>query len=142
MKRIILILVFALLRLFLLAQNNIDTTETRPINNINLNIFGDGSVISINYERLYVINPGFFITGKLGIGYYEDICLLFCSYPPNKHITIPHHITGNLGIRRNIFLEIGLGGTLMYGTNQHYFLYPIVGYRIQPLKSKNVNFRI
>jgi hypothetical protein len=144
MKRIILIIVFAISGTFLFAKNNRDSTDIRPINNINLNICGDASIISLNYERLFLINQNFFITGKLGIGYNQEfqICLFGTCSPPEDYLTIPHHITGNLGKGRH-FLEFGLGGTIINGkTNQHYLLYPIVGYRLQPLKSNKVNFRI
>ena len=59
---------------------------------------------------------------------------------------MPHHFTANLGKKQNFF-EIGLGGTIVVGELQwqgrpkHYFLYPIIGYRVQPLKSKKMIFR-
>jgi hypothetical protein len=144
MNRIILIIVFTISGTFLFAQNNRDSTDIRPINNINLSICGGASIISLNYERLFLINQNFFITGKLGIGYNEEfkLCIFGPCSPPEKYITIPHHITGNLGKGRHFF-EFGLGGTIIIGkTNQHYWLYPLVGYRLQPLKSNKVNFRI
>jgi hypothetical protein len=144
MKRITLIIVFVISGTFLFAQNNGDSTDIRPINNINLNIFGDASIISLNYERLFLFNKYFFITGKIGIGYNEEfkLCIFGPCSPPEKYITIPHYITGNLGKGRH-FIEFGLGGTIINGkTNQHYWLYPIVGYKLQPLKSNKVNFRI
>jgi hypothetical protein len=144
MKRIILIIVFAISGTFLFAKNNGDSTDKRPINNIDLNICGDASIISLNYERLFLIKQFFFITGKLGIGYNEEfkVCAFGPCSPPEKYITIPHHITGNLGKGRHFF-EFGIGGTIINGiTNQHYWLYPIVGYRLQPLKSNKVNFKI
>ena len=143
MKRIILTIVIALLGTVLFAQNKIDTAEIRPKNNINLSLLVDASIISLNYERLFLITPGFFTTGKVGLGYNEEfkLCPGTCS-PPNKYITIPHHITGNLGKGRHFF-EFGLGGTIIIGiTNQHYLLYPIIGYRIQPLNSDKAYFRI
>jgi hypothetical protein len=144
MKRIILAIVFAMSGIILFAQNKTDTTDRRPKNNINLNILGDASIISINYERLFFITPCFFLTGKLGIGYNEEFKLNIFgpSSPPKQYFAIPHHITGNFGKGRN-FLEFGLGGTIIDGnTKQNYLLYPIFGYRLQPLKSNRVNFRI
>jgi len=62
--------------------------------------------------------------------------------PPDKYLTLPHHITGNLG-RGKHFLEFELGGTIIYGnTNQNYLIYPIFGYRLHPLNSNKVNFRL
>ena len=55
---------------------------------------------------------------------------------------IPHHITGNLGKGKHLF-EFGVGASIILGnTNQNYLLYPIVGYRIHPLKSNKLNFRV
>jgi len=144
MKRIILIIVFSISGTLLFAKDNRDSTDIRPTNNINLNLFGDASIISLNYERLFLINQNFFITGKLGIGWNQDfqLCLFGTCQPTKYYLTMPHHITGNLGKGRH-FLEFGLGGTIINGkTNQHYLLYPIVGYRLQPLKSNKVVFRI
>ena len=119
--------------------------KVRPTNDINLNLLGDASFFSDNYERLFLINPDrFFITGDLGFGYTEEfhLCIFGPCSSPVSDITIPHRITGNLGWKRNFF-EFGLGGTLISTTTPaHYFLYPIVGYRLQPLKSDRVNFRI
>jgi len=143
MKRIFLTVFFAISGIFLFAQNKRDTTNIRPLNNFNLNILGEASIISINYERLFLINSRFFLTGQLGIGYNEEFQLnLFGGPPPEKYRIISHHITGNLGKRRH-FLEFGLGGAIITGnTNKHYLLGPIVGYRLQPLKSNRINLRI
>ena len=142
MKKIITTLVFTISGLILFAQNKIDTVNIRPSNNIYLDILGDASLISINYERLFFITPYFFITGKLGIGYNQQFKTLMGTSPEEKYLTLPHHITGNLGKGRHFF-EFGLGGTVINGkTNQHYLFYPIVGYRLQPLKSNRINFRI
>ena len=57
-------------------------------------------------------------------------------------MTITHHITGNLGKGRH-FAKFGLGGTIINGnTDQNYLAYPIVGYRLHPLRSKKAKFRI
>ncbi|SIN65308.1 hypothetical protein [Algoriphagus halophilus] len=65
-----------------------------------------------------------------------------CSPGDEKYVTILYHITGNLGKSRHFF-EFGLGGTIIGGnTTQPYLFYPIVGYRILPLKSKRLNFRV
>ncbi len=144
MKKIILTLLLAISGVILFAQKKTDTTEIRPENNIYLNIIGDASIISANYERLFFITPHFFLSGKLGIGYNEEFKLNIFgpSSPPKQYLTIPHHITVNFGKRRS-FLEFGLGGTIFNGNiYKHYWLYTIVGYRFQPLKLNKVNFRI
>ena len=116
-------------------------TEIRPLNNINYNI-GEGSLNSINYERLYFINRGYFLAFQLGIGNNEEWQDDTNLSSPIKYTTIPHHITGNLGKGRNFF-EFGLSGLIVTGNlDQHYLLGPILGYRLQSLKFKRVNFRI
>lgn len=147
MKRIIFTLLFAASGLVLIAQN---TPDSPAKNNINLNFFGDASYVSINYERLFTVSPHIFFSGKLGIGYAEDFCIpIYNSCADNKGwMAISHHITSNFG-KRNNFFEIGLGGTLNslsedeYGpVNDRYLLYPVVGYRRQPLLSNKLVFRI
>jgi hypothetical protein len=113
----------------------------RPRNNVNLSLFGDASIISINYENLFANNRKFFLAGKAGIGYSESMGL------PNKNtslLSFPAHITGNYGGRKHYF-EFGFGGTLLfYGkfTYWDYCIYPMIGYRFQPLKKDKVSFRI
>ncbi len=140
MKRYLLIIIFVTSVTILFAQNKTDSTYTRPVNNFNLNFAGEGSFVSINYERLFLINPVFFLTGQIGFGYNEEF--LIWGGPPETFRTIPHHITGNWGKRKHFF-EFGLSGAIILGnTNNHYLLGPIIGYRIQPLKTNKVNFRI
>jgi hypothetical protein len=144
MKTIIFIVVFAIPASFLPAQNIKDTTNLRPSKILSLSILGDASLISFNFEKLYFINPNYFISGKLGLGYNEEfqICLFGPCQPPEKFVTIPHHITWNFGKKKHFF-ELGLGGTFIIGnTSQPYLFYPIVGYRIHPLKFNKVNFRL
>jgi hypothetical protein len=137
MKKIILTLFFAISGIFLFAQNKRDTTNIRPLNNFNLNILGEASLISINYERLFLINPRFFLTCRLGIGYNFKF-VLFNTSPPENYMIISQHITGNLGKGKRFF-EFGLSGAIV---NKHYLLGPLVGLRIQPLKSNKVNLRL
>lgn len=126
------------------AQPPVDYLQQRPLNSISLGLLGDASLISVQYERLFVVSRHLVISGKIGFGYNEEY-YLFCfgpCGPPNRYLTIPHHITGNLGEGAH-FLEFGIGGTLINGeTTQPYMIYPIIGYRILPLKSGRLNFRI
>lgn len=127
----------------LLAQNN-EEARRRPKNNITLNILGDASIFSANYERLYFFNQNIFVTGKIGAGFIVDLfpCLFRNCPPPDKYLTLTHHITGNFGKRKE-FLEIGLGGTFISGDfDVDYILYPILGLRYQPLKSGKTVFRL
>ena len=57
-------------------------------------------------------------------------------------MTIPHHVTANLGTSKSFF-EFGIGGTMLVGeTKVPYIFYPILGYRFLPLYSNKLNFRI
>lgn len=139
MRRKILITAFIFAGLTLFAQNN-----DRPLNSIQINLLGDASIISINYDKQFLISSTFILSGKLGLGYNEEfkICVWGPCSPSEKYMTIPHHITGNIGKGRHFF-EFGLGGTIISGSaDKNYLLYPIVGYRILPLNSNKVNFRI
>ena len=145
MKIIIISVLFVMSVSYLFAQNISDTISVRPMNNINLNILGDASIVSLNYERLFFITPGIFISGDLGIGFNQEFTQNLDgsgASTPDTYLTIPHHITGNIGKGKHFF-EFGMGGTIINGfPDKKYFLYPIIGYRLQPLKSNKVNFRI
>jgi hypothetical protein len=129
----------------LFAQHAAESMDSRPLNSICLNLLGDGSLISGNYERQFFVKSIFFVSGKLGLGYNKkfQLCIFGpCSSPPDKYLTVPHHITGNIGKGRHFF-EFGFGGTIFMGkTTQPYLFYPIVGYKILPLRSNKLNFRI
>ena len=122
------------------------SVEDRPLNNISLNLLGDASILSINYEKQYLVRKVFILTTKFGLGYNQEFRLCVfgpCSSPAENYVTIPHHFTANFGNKRSFF-EFGLGGTiLLYGvTSDPYIFYPIIGYRFLPLKSNNLNFRL
>jgi hypothetical protein len=141
-SRISLAILFMLSVNILFAQNGEVLPVNRPRNNINMNQLGDASFISINYERLFLSKRILFLTVKAGLGfgasYVDDFTCL----------TLPHHITMNLGEKRS-FLEVGFGGTFLITYNitynydiTYYCWYPIFGYRFQPYKSPRLNFRI
>lgn len=128
----------------LLSQSTSESADSRPLNSIYLNLLGDASLISVNYERQFLVRPNLLISSKLGLGFNNEfqLCLFGGCPPPEKYVTIPHNITGNLGKGRH-FLEFGIGGTIISGnTRKPYILYPIVGYRFLPLKSKKLIFRV
>ena len=145
MKKFIFIIFLTVYGTMGCAQDPDTSIFWRPVNNVHVNLFGgDGSVLSINYEHLYVVEDHFLLTGKMGMGYNQEfqICIFGSCPPPEQYFTIPHHITGNLGKNRHFF-EFGLGGTMVLGnTYQHYYLYPLLGYRIQPVRWNKLNFRI
>jgi hypothetical protein len=151
MKRIIIILILLASETIVNAQNTEESTFTRPKNNIYLNALGvDVSIFSINYERLFLVRSKFFITGELGIGYNKVVEFEVGQWSDapvinfhGDYLTIPHHITINVGKHKSFF-EFGIGGTAIIGNDapQYYYLYPIIGYRLHPLQSKKVNVRI
>lgn len=113
----------------------------RPANNVSLNLFGDASIIALNYERVFASYRKFFINGKLGVGFSESSGL---PVDNTSLISAPIHITGNYG-RKKQYFEFGLGCTFLFYEQfkfWDYSLYPIIGYRVYPLKKDNVTFRI
>lgn len=118
----------------------------RPLNNAFINFLGDGSLASINYERLLpVYSDHVFITAGLGIGMNSLVTFHANGetvYTSSSFPVIPHHITGNIGSGRH-FLEFGLGGTILANkSGQHYLPYLSLGYRLQPLNTNRVSARI
>jgi hypothetical protein len=133
---------FILLSSILPAQGQ--AYRSRPVHNLALNFLGDISLVSIHYENVLEFSPTFFLTGKLGVGYNSDLDPTgFMGYEVvETFTTIPHHLTLNVGQRIHFF-EFGLGGTFLLGEFcQGYDLYPIVGYRIYPLRTNRFNFRV
>jgi hypothetical protein len=120
----------------------------RPENNIFINILGDASVASLNYERLFFTDPKHFfiaVGAGLGINYFVIIhnhSNSATTYSTEKYMIIPHHITGNIGKGRHFF-EFGLGGAILAGPRaQPYLPYLTLGYRIQPWNKNRLHFRI
>ena len=145
MNRIFFIVLLLSTASFILAQGKGDVDEESPLNNINLNLAGEFSIFSIDYERLVFLSPKVFLSGEIGLGYNQEfrICIFGpCTSSPENYLTIPHHITANIGHGRSYF-EFGLGGTGVSGnTSQNYLFYQIVGYRFLPLTSGKMNFRV
>lgn len=144
MKKIILITILLISTTILFAQNHEKIIDIRPLNGINISLSGDASIFSINYERQFLVRPTFILSSKLGLGYNKELrfCIFSSCTPERTYLTIPHHITGNIG-KGIHFFEFGLGGTIIKGnTTQPYLFYPIIGYRILPLKPGKFSFRI
>jgi hypothetical protein len=145
--RIIIALAFLISGTILFAQDEGESPFNRPRNNIYDNIFGgDASVSSLNYERLILVRSKCFFTGSLGIGYNKNVdegykgSLYQISH--SQFMTIPHHITINVGKKRSFF-EFGIGGTGIIGdANKNYYLYPIIGYRLHSSKPMKLNYRV
>ena len=149
MKTKLITTLFALYGLLGFAQPAADFSETRPKNDVSINLLGDASLFSFGYERLLIASPNFLLTGKLGLGYNQEglPSVTFCLSPPcelgpserfEKYITLPHHLTANFGAEKK-FLEIGIGGTIFSGG---YVPYVIAGFRLHPLVSDKLSLRI
>ena len=144
--RIIIGLALLIPATILFSQKEEESYLDRPRNSVYFNfIGGDGSVISTNYERMFLLRSKSFLEGGLGIGYNKIDDIADNNGNPDlqfKYLTIPHHITINLGKIKSFF-EIGLGGTGIIGdVNQNYYLYPIIGYRFHSYGSYKPNFRV
>lgn len=155
MKTKLITTLFALSGLLGFAQPAEDFSETRPRNDLSINLLGDASIISLSYERVLlhssnyfiagIFSPNFFLAGKLGLGYGVEGISLGCFSPPclesppeKKYLTLPHHLTANIGNGKKFF-EFGVGGTFFNGG---YISYATVGFRVHPLVSEGLSFRI
>lgn len=121
-----------------------ETPGPKKLNSISINVLGDASLISGNFERLHLLHPKLALSGKIGLGFNKTLNLICIDKCPDTHayLTLPHHITSIYGNGRH-FLEMGLGGTLLIGNSTSaYYLYPMAGYRYQPLVKKSLQFRI
>jgi hypothetical protein len=149
MKKSFLQIVLTLLSIRSFAQDSTEFNIGRPRNSVHLNFLGNASILSLNFERLYLINTTTFLSFNLGVGYNKNNVLGNTLYfmgttppPLERVLTIPHSITLNIGKRKHFF-EGGLGGSTFLGnSNSNYFLFPIIGYRRQPLESALFNFRV
>ncbi|NNF33882.1 MAG: hypothetical protein HKN68_07225 [Saprospiraceae bacterium] len=142
MRNIFLLLMLLIGGAVSFAQKSELPLNSRPLNSFNINLLGDVSILSVNYERQVLISPTFILSNKLGLGYHVESCFFCKIEDPNYYLTLPHHLTGNLG-RGSNFFEFGLGGTMFIGDiPRHYLLYSIIGYRVLPLRSGKMNFRV
>ena len=143
MKKIILLFLIPLMGICLRAEKMMPID--RPLNNVSLNLVGDASLISLNYERLFFLNDQIFLSGLVGLGYNEEfqLCLFGpCDEPPEKYLNVNFHLSGNFGKGRH-FLEVGLGTTFTTGTiSRHMIVYPLLGYRLQPFHTNKIHLRI
>ena len=146
MKSLLTALIFLFCFFIDLTGNSItQPMPYRPRNTCSLGLFGDASFLSLNYERIFLINRTLFISGKIGLGINPYLSLGGFTGPSHLYslISIPHHLTFNIG-RGLHYFEFGIGGTIDPGSyyEQNYILYPIVGYRIHPEKETGISFRI
>lgn len=142
-KKVIKVLIILTFGLIVTAKDAEASSFPWPSNNITLNLFGDATIFSMNYERLHFFDRKYMIAGKIGIGYSQSLGL------PSKSaalLTIPMHFTGNISVyKKRQYIEFGFGGTFMFYENLKYWdyaIYPIVGYRLQPYQKVKLTFRI
>ena len=134
MEKALQILFLILLVTQSFSQNKPDSLPSRPLHNLSLE-FGTISLFSINYERLFIVNSKIILTGKIGFGLNTEFNI-FDQSPPQKYFVMPNHITALFG-KRWQFFEVGIGGTFIpTGNITYYFIHPIIGYRMQPTRSK------
>jgi hypothetical protein len=149
MKTKLITTILAFCGLLGFAQPTADFSVTRPKNDISISLLGDASLFSFSYERFLIVSPNFLLTGKLGLGYNQEglPSITFCLSPPcklgpserfEKYVTLPHQLTANFGEEKK-FLELGIGGTIFSGG---YVPYVVVGFRVHPLVSDKLSFRI
>ncbi len=143
MKYLIILIIIILCNFGLVGQEHYETIE-RPKNNISAGFMGDVSFYSFTYERYRLLRPDLILNSKIGLGYNFD--LKFCFFSNEcieyDYLTLPIHVTANFG-REKYFLECGLGSTFVYNTIESYlFIYPILGVRFIPLRSKRISFRV
>lgn len=128
------------------AQDNDGLLQGRANDAVLLNVLGNASLLSLNYERYFDFTPQFFGVVSVGGGYnksYQGCIGAFGDCGPNeKFSTIPHFVTANFGGKRAYF-EVGVGGTQLFGERRNFYqLYPIFGLRTRPLKERGIVFRL
>lgn len=126
------------------AQTAGSTVADFPRHALFVNFFGDASLLSVNYERLYTLHPNLLLSAKFGLGFNRDLqlCMIGPCETPETFTTVPHHLTLNLGTEKH-FLEMGIGASLVTQVAvEAYVVYPILGYRYLPTSSGKRNFRI
>lgn len=115
-----------------------------PKHHVYINFLGDASLISLNYDHMWRLrNAGDFkqfISTKIGIGRNREFTLNFSS-TADRYITLPHHVTYNMGTE-NAHFEIGLGGTRILDDLPEYILYPTIGGRIVSKSYPHFSFRL
>jgi hypothetical protein len=146
MRKLILICLILACGIKAAAQPGIGLQTERLMNNVSVNLLGDGSNVALYYERWIRITDFFFVTAKLGGGYGKKLTLentvdTILPSPP-LYYTIPANFTFNAGKGRH-FVEAGMGSTITIGdVNPHFLYYFTGGYRLQPLKRGNMSLRV
>ena len=149
MRKHILVIVWLLATGFLYCDSLsvVQNPKLTNYNNIYLNLFGDGSIASVNYERIFKNTPKLFHTFKLGVSYHPDIGTtqdaeyegVGYESTDKSGLIITNHLTFNYG-KKFTFFEVGLGtSAYLIEENEEFLIYPIIGLRRQ---SNNGSIRI
>ncbi|HNY15198.1 MAG TPA: hypothetical protein PKI12_06640 [Bacteroidales bacterium] len=142
MARLIIIILCSVAVQGIFAQERGVPAGRRPSNTISVNLLGDGSNVSLNYEKLFRLNDFLFFTARAGAGYGRQLTLGNDSLNLPVYLAIPVHVTINAGKGRH-FAELGMGNTLNSGNvDPHYLYFLIYGYRFYPLNRNNISIRI
>lgn len=115
--------------------------EDRPRFTSYVNLLGDASIVSINFDVVLLNQEHFFLAAKAGVGVHEEICIVFCNDKETTvFTTVPVALTANFGHERHYF-EVGLGFTLFDPSTEWNMLYPHLGYRLHPEDRGRFQFR-
>lgn len=140
MNKLLIAVIISMLSINTFSQE-IKFFNQRPDRNLTLGIGGDGGVISIHHEKLNIISYNLILATELGLGATQDVSI---TNPNHYYLSIPFNISACFGKRMHLF-EAGLGSTIHLRINDPFYefcIYPILGYRLQPVKSRKVMFKI
>lgn len=108
---------------------------------ISANFGGDASIMSLGFEKLFFLESGPVLAGKIGFGFNQEF-QLFSSEDPSNFFTLPHSFSVNLGNGKRSYGEMGIGGSWLTDNTQHYyFVYPMIGFRYHPFKNPGFSFK-
>jgi hypothetical protein len=144
------------------AQSSASEETFRPTNNLYLDLFGGGSIFSVNYEKVFLSKKNSFLNFRIGAGYTQDKSDAILGITekefnagigvfhytktndysaPTSHFSIPTHLSVNLGRDKHYF-EVGLHYTYYLPVKSVVHTFgPILGYRYHPFKSDKAIFR-
>ncbi len=133
------VIVIGLLFTGSVARAAVPDSLKRSPNNISLHLLGHGTLTAVYYERLFQNGTHSFLAASAGIGLTPQLDFSENTSPPN--LTVINHLTITLGPKKGGF-EVGVGGTWVNDPYEpHYFLYPILGFRLQPFNRNQLVFR-
>lgn len=142
MKRFNLLFLLTLCIVTGRAQEGDTIQSNRSSFVIGMNLSGDASLISLNFEKLFYIKPAFALAAKMGFGFNQEFQIFSTGEPTVNYFILPMSVTCNFGKGRS-YLECGIGGSLVAGNDNSYYLgYPIIGYRYHPFKNPGFSFRV